>query len=80
MAAATASSICVALGDVERQDEGPVIEALRDISDPGRIARGDDGPPATGSTSFASSRPKPVEQPVISQTGQSRFIIQMTPL
>src|ERR1700737_2944636 len=32
------------------------------------------------STSFASSRPKPVEQPVISQTGLSRFIISETPV
>ena len=32
------------------------------------------------STSFANSRPKPVEQPVINQTGLSRFIISDAPV
>jgi hypothetical protein len=39
------------------------------IGDARLVARGDDGRPAAGNGEFASSRPKPVEQPVMNQTG-----------
>ncbi len=70
----------LAPGDVERQDERPVVAVRGDV----RKRRGSRAVTTArqprASTSCASARPKPVEQPVINQTGLSRFIISESPV